>query len=217
MSIVESFDQFLFPSERKVMAGLRRPIKIQDFLDSLTYGTEMIYRCPLRVLRERTAHCFDGALFAAAALRRIGFLPLILEMLPNDRDDDHLLSLYKVDGHWGAVAKSNYVGLRYREPVYRNLRELVMSYFEQYYNIEGEKTLRGYTSPLHLTTFDRFGWMASDEHLGRIADRLEETRKMSIITSQMSAGLSPIDPRSYQAGLFGAIKKGLYQPSRRKR
>ncbi len=107
-----------------------------------------------RSLTIAVAHCFDGCLFAAAALRHIGYPPLIVELLPTDRDDDHLIAVYKLRGAWGAVAKSNFAGLTYREPIYRNLRELVMSYFEQYYNVAREKTLRGYTAPLDLRTFD---------------------------------------------------------------
>jgi len=194
------------------MARLHSPGRIQAFLDELAYSAEPIYRCPRCVLRERTAHCFDGALFAAAALRCIGYPPLILDMLPNDRDDDHLLALYKVDGHWGAVAKSNFAGLRFREPIHRTLRELVLSYFEQYYNVAGEKTLRGYTMPLNLKHFDRFNWMGSDAHLERIAGRLDEMRRVSLLTQQMEARLSPVDERSYRAGLSGAVEGGLYQP-----
>ena len=115
------------------------------------------------VLRERMANCFDGAVFAAAMLSRLGHPPLILDMLPNGRDDDHVLAVYKRDGHWGAVAKSNFAGLRFREPVYRTVRELVMSYFEQYYNVDREKTLRAYTRPLNLQVFDKYQWMTRNE------------------------------------------------------
>jgi hypothetical protein len=216
MTATELFDQALSKTERTLMAKLNSPSGIQAFLDGFAYSTEEVYRCPLRVLRERIAHCFDGALFAAAALRRIGFPPLLLEMLPNDRDDDHMLALYKMNGHWGAVAKSNFVGLRFREAIYRTLRELVLSYFEQYYNVEREKTLRGYTAPLNLKAFDRFNWMVSDEPLEQIATRLGEIRKISVIAPQMIAKLSLVDPRSYQAGLLGAVEGGLYRPSRRR-
>ena len=216
MTATELFDQALSKTERKLMAKLNSPSRIQAFLDGFAYSTEEVYRCPLRVLRERIAHCFDGALFAAAALRRIGFPPLLLEMLPNDRDDDHMLALYKMNGHWGAVAKSNFVGLRFREAIYRTLRELVLSYFEQYYNVEREKTLRGYTAPLNLKAFDRFNWMVSDEPLEQIATRLGEIRKISVVAPQMIAKLSLVDPRSYQAGLLGAVEGGLYRPSRRR-
>jgi hypothetical protein len=133
-------------------------------------------------------------------------------MLPNDRDDDHMLALYRRDRYWGAIAKSNFVGLRFREPIYRTLRELVMSYFEQFYNVEREKTLRSYTVPLNLKAFDRFNWMTSDEPLERIGKRLDEIRKVRILTRNMIAGLSLIDERSYQAGLLGANETGLYRP-----
>src|SRR5439155_793750 len=93
--------------------------------------------------RERVAHCYDGALFAAAALRRLGHPPLLVNMYA-ERDDEHLLAVFKQAGHWGAVAKSNFVGLRYRDPIYRTLRELVMSSFQDYFNVQGDKTLRGY-------------------------------------------------------------------------
>jgi hypothetical protein len=166
------------------------------------------------VLRERIAHCLDGALFAAAALRRLGYPPLIVDLLPRDRDDDHVLALYKQDGHWGAVAKSNFVGLRFREPVYRTLRELVMSYFEQYYNVEREKTLWGYSMPLNLKAFDKLNWMGSDEPLGAIVQRLAKMRRVPVLTETMIAGLSLVDERSYQSGLLGVNEAGLYKPSR---
>jgi hypothetical protein len=211
MSVLEGFDQVLTKSERREMARLTTPNKIQAFLDGLPYSIEATYRSPLRVLRERIAHCFDGALFAAASLRRLGHPPLVLEMLPDDRDDDHMLALFRRNRHWGAVAKSNVVGLRYREPVYCTVRELVMSYFEQFYNLAYEKTLRSYTVPLNLEVFDRFGWMTKDEPLERIAERLDRIRKVRVLTPRMIAALSPIDERSYQAGLFGANEKGLYR------
>ena len=212
MHNIERFDRMLKRDERRLMAQLNSPSKSQAFLDQLFYSPQEIYRCPLRVLRERTAHCFDGALFAAAALWRLGHPPLILELLPNDRDDDHLLALYKRSGHWGALAQSNFVGLRFREPVYRTLRELVLSYFEQFYNIEREKTLRGYTRPLNLQAFDEMGWMVDDRLLERISDCLDKIRRYSLITERMTAGLTPVDERSYRAGLLGANEKGLFKP-----
>ncbi len=208
------FHQALKRSEREFLETLTTPSKIQGFLDKLPYSTEPIYRCPLRVLRERVTHCFDGALFAAVGLRRLGYPPLIFEMVPDDRDDDHLLALYQCEGYWGAVGKSNFVGLRFREPIYRTLRELVMSYFEQYYNVEREKTLRSYTLPLHLKVFDKLNWMTSDESIELIAQRLNETRKISILTPSMISNLSLVDERSYRAGLFEANERGLYKPPR---
>jgi hypothetical protein len=215
MNAENHFDQHLTLSERQILGRLTTPGKIQTFLDELAYSTEKTYRCPLRVLRERVAHCYDGALFAAAMLRRLGHPPLILEMLPNRRDDDHLLAPFKQDGHWGAVGKSNFVGLRFREPVYRTLRELIMSYFEQFYNLEREKTLRGYTLPVNLRIFDRTGWMVKDEPLDWIAEKLDRMRRVRVLTPRMVKRLSPLDARAYQAGLLGTNPRGLYRPSPR--
>ena len=208
---IDLFEQSLNRSEGRVLAGLTTPRQIQAFLDDLLYSADPFYRCPLRVLRERTAHCFDGALFAAAMLRRLGYPPLILDIVPNDRDDDHLLALFKRNGHWGAVAKSNFVGLRFRDPVYRTLRELVMSYFEQYYNVAGEKTLRGYTVPLNLKAFDKLNWMISDDPLEGVARRLDEIRQVQVLTETMIAELSPVDERSRRAGLQGVNEAGLFR------
>jgi len=202
--------------ERKIWDSLISPVKIQGFLDQMAYSCEETYRCPLRVIHERKAHCFDGAIFAAAALRRLGFPPVILEMIPNGRDDEHLLAIYRIEGYWGAVAQSNFVGLRYREPVYRTLRELVMSYFEPYYNIKREKTLRGYTHPVNLRSFEKFGWQVKDEALDRISRRLDEMKKIVLISPQMSRKFSPVDLRSYQAGLLGAERRGLFKPGRKR-
>ena len=203
----------LTKAEQRVMAELTSPPKIQEFLDQTSYSTEDIYRCPLRVLHERRAHCFDGAVFAAAALRRIGFHPLVLELIPNERDDDHLIALYKREGFWGAVAKSNFVGLRFREPVFRNLRELVLSYFEQFFNVAGEKTLRAYTLPLDLARFDTLGWTVTDEPMDRIAEALDRKRRVFIITDEAVRHLSLTDERSRKAGLLGADEAGLFNPS----
>jgi hypothetical protein len=216
MSFTTDFDRVLTQPEREFISTLTTPAKIQVFLDELPYSTEHIYRCPLRVLRERIAHCFDGALFAAATLRRLGYPPLIIEMLPNERDDDHMLAIYKRKGHWGALAKSNFVGLRFREPIYRTLRELMMSYFEQFYNLEREKTFRSYTLPLDLRTFDKWSWTTSDEYLERIAQRLDRMRKIPVLTQHMISALSLVDERSFQAGLVGANEAGLYKPTVKK-
>jgi hypothetical protein len=215
MPIVKDFDQALTRSEHRMMSRLSSPVRIQAFLDKLPYSLEKGYRCPLRVLRERVAHCFDGALFGAAAFRRLGYPPLILNMISIDEDDDHMLALYKHDGYWGAIAKSNFTGLRFREPVYRTLHELVMSYFEQFFNVERRKTLRSYTVPLDLKSFDKLNWMMSDGPLKRIGERLDEVRKVRILTRGMIAGLSLVDERSYRAGLVGTNTAGLYQPRKR--
>ena len=213
MKAVEAFDRSLNKKELGLVSNLTSPVKIQTFLDGIPYSAEDVYRSPLRVLRDRKAHCFDGAMFAAAALRRLGYPPLILDLLPHN-DDDHLLALYQREGHWGAVAKSNFVGLRFREPVYRTLRELVMSYFEDFYNVDREKTLRGYTVPLNLSALDPLNWMTCDETMDAISDKLDKIRKVYLLTDDMIAGLALVDERSYQAGLMGVNAAGLYKPQR---
>ena len=209
---MRSFQEVLTPAERREVGELTSPRRIQDFLDGLLYSADPFYRCPLRVLRDRTAHCFDGALFAAAMLRFLGHPPLLLDMLPNDRDDDHVLALFKEDGHWGAVAKSNFAGLRFRDPVYRTLRELVMSYFQDFYNVEGEKTLRGYTVSLNLSAFDEAKWMTLDAPADDIAERLDGLRRFRLLTDRMEARIAPVDERSLRAGLQGANEAGLWKP-----
>jgi len=208
---IQLFYRSLSPKERTLLSRLKSPLKIQEFLDRMPYSAEDRYRCPLAVLREGEGHCFDGALFAAAGLRMLGFAPLIVYLIA-ENDDDHLLAPFQVNEHWGAVGKSNYSGLRFREPIHRSLRELVMTYFEPYYNVKGEKTLRSYTVPLNLSSFDRYDWMTSNDHLEIISDRLDEIRTVPLLTRRMIRSLSPVDPRSYRAGLLGARKAGLYEP-----
>ncbi|HKP94089.1 MAG TPA: hypothetical protein VJS88_09355, partial [Chthoniobacterales bacterium] len=131
------------PPELRTLRALKSPIGIQRLLDEIPYHLAGTAWSPRTVLRERTAHCLEGALFAAAALRVLGFPPLILD-LEADEDTDHVLAVFKLRGHWGAIAKSNFAGCRYREPVYRTLRELALSYFNTYFNLRAERTLRRY-------------------------------------------------------------------------
>src|SRR4029077_15776832 len=141
------------------------PSKIQRFLDDIPYNTEdegETFRSPRRVLRDQTANCIEGAVLAAAALRVQGDPPLIMD-LTAVRDEDHVITVFRRRGLWGAIATSKFTGLRYREPVYRTVRELAMSYFEQYFNLAGERTLRGYGRPVNLARFDRWHWMTSAE------------------------------------------------------
>jgi hypothetical protein len=211
MEILEEFKAQLTPVERKLLDDLNSPIEIQTFLNTIPYSADEFYRCPLRVLRERKAHCFDGALFAALALRRIGHMPLILELIPNRHDDDHILALFKRYGHWGAVAQSNFTGLRFREPVYHSLRELVMSYFEVFFNSAGEKTLVGYRGPINLRVFDRLEWMTRDAGLETLSTDMDRYRVHPVISDEMAAGLAPVDERSLRAGLMGANQAGLFK------
>lgn len=210
------YQQAFRPRDLTLLATLDTPVRIQAFLDSLPYSADPFNRCPQRVLRDRLANCFDGALFAAAALRRLGHPPRIIDLFAED-DDDHLLALFQRQGRWGAVAKSNFVNLRYREPVYRTLRELVMSYFDGYFNRSGNRTLRSYTVPLDLSQYDRWNWMGSDDALWRIAERTDRLRRFPLLPPRAAAALTRVDPRTYRAGMLGVNPSGLYKPSRGKR
>lgn len=196
-------------AEQRVLARLTSPARIQAFLDEVPYSTDPIYRSPRSVLRDRRAHCLDGALLAAAALRRLGHPPLLVD-LRAVRDDDHVLAVYRSSAGLGAIAKSNFVGLRFREPIHRTLRELALGYFEDYYNAAGEKTLRAYSQPLDLRRLDRLEWMTRDDQLDEIALRLDRLRHHPLLSPARVAQLSPVDPRSYQAGMLGTDPAGLY-------
>ena len=192
--------------ERSVFRRLNTPEKIQQFLDAdLAYNKERggpTCRSPRRVLRDRTAHCMEGALFGAAALRMLGLPPLLVD-LEAVRDDDHVVAVFRSRDRWGAVAKSNYSGLRFREPVYRSVRELVMSYFEHYYNLQKEKTLRRYSRPVNLSRFDAIGWMISEEDVWPIPDHLCDVAHSPILPPYATRGLSLVDDRIFAAGLLG--------------
>lgn len=199
-------------AERGVLRKLSSPVSVQRFLDEgLVYNKETkgeTLRSPRRVLRDRTAHCAEGALFAAAAFRWHGRAARIL-LLRAVRDDDHVLALFREKGEtgaWGAVAKSNYSGLRFREPVYRSIRELTMSYFEHYYNLQDEKTLRAHSRPFDLSRFDRRGWQTAEDELWDLSDALASARLIPILSPSQTRVLSRVDPRSSQAGLVGAVK-----------
>ncbi len=200
MRSAENFN--LSKEELHLLRRLSTPEKIQQYLEDLPYNKERegeTCLSPRRVVRYNTAHCFEGALFAAAALRVNGRPPLILD-LEAVRDDDHVIAVFRVNGCWGAIGKSNYAGLRFRSPVYRNLRELVISYFEHYYNLDGEKTLRAYSRPVNLARFDTMGWMTAEDDLWSIPEYLVEIKHTPI--AQITRRVY-VDERLYKAGLVG--------------
>jgi hypothetical protein len=183
---------------------LDTPAKIQQFLDDLPYNTEAdgeTFRSPRRVLADRTANCIEGAVFAAAALRVQGEPPLIMD-LTAVRDEDHVIAVFRRRDLWGAIGSSKFTGLRYREPVYRTLRELAMSYFEHYFNLAGERTLRGYGRPVNLTRFDAMHWMTSAQDLWPIAEHLEQIPHISLLPPTAARRLTPLAPQLQAAGLL---------------
>ena len=199
--------EILSSTERAAFRSLTSPARIQRFLDcEIGYNLEPhgdTCYSPRLVLRHGVAHCMEGALVAAAALSMIGHPPLLVD-LEAVRDSDHVLSVYRSRAHWGALAKSDYSGLRSREPVYRTIRELVMSYFDHYYNPKGEKTLRAYSRPVSLRRFDRVGWITAERDVWEIPNHLCEIRHTRILTPAMERSLAPMDQRLYQAGRLGS-------------
>lgn len=205
LETVSAMGNELTPQEVSLLKSLNRPEKIQHFLDEqVAYNKEVTCRSPRRVLRDRVAHCAEGAFLAAAALRANGNAPIIIDLI-TVRDDDHLLTVFQEDGRWGAIGKSNYAGLRYREPVYRTLRELVMSYYEHYYNLDGEKTLRGYSRPVNLTRFDSIHWMTTEEDLWPICEYLCTISHARLLTPRRERQRQFVDQRLFNSGLLGSI------------
>jgi hypothetical protein len=194
------------PAEFRKLRSLKDPHGIQRLLDSMPYHLANTAWSPRRVLRENTSHCFEGALFAAAALRANGYPPLILD-LEADHDTDHVIAIYRMNGHWGAVAKSNYTGCRYREPVYRSLRELALSYFDVYFNLRAERTLRTFSRPVNMARFDSRGWMTADEDLWYVAEYLFTIGHYRLLTPAMIKKLHRLDDRSFRAGCLGRAEK----------
>ena len=193
------------PRDIRLLRALKTPARIQRFIDSLQYQYADTACSPLRVLRERKGHCLEGALLAAAALRVNGHPPLVMD-LEAVRDDDHVVAIYREHGLWGGIAKSNFAGLRFRAPIYRSLRELALSYFEHYYNLRGERTLRAYSIPVDLTRLDRQQWMTSDEDVWCVPEALIAARHHPLFPDKVARMLPRLDRRSFEAGMHGWVK-----------
>lgn len=193
-------------SELRFLRSLNSPAKIQSFLDRIPYHLAGTAFSPRMVLEHQTAHCLEGAIFAAAALRVSGYEPLILD-LEADSDSDHVISVFKQEGCWGAIAISNFSGLRYRAPVYRTLRELAMSYFNDYFNHRRQRTLRTFSQPVNLKKFDRLNWMTREDNVWFIAEHLCDIPHTPLLSSRSVRALTPVDPRALRAGTTGMRKK----------
>lgn len=200
-----SQDFGLSAKDLRTLRSLKTPALIQRFIDALEYQYADTAGSPQRVLRERKGHCLEGALLAAAALRANGHPPLVMD-LEAVRDDDHVIALYRQNGLWGGIAKSNYAGLRFRAPIYRTLRELAISYFEHYYNPRGERTLRAYAGPINLARLDRQQWMTSEEDVWCVPELLIAAKHHPLFPAKIARTLPRLDRRSFEAGLHGSVK-----------
>ena len=189
--------------EIKILKALNTPKKIQDFLNKIPINFEEkgdTCLSPRMVLREHRAHCIEGAMVAAVALRLNGEKPLVLDLTSVPRDFDHVVCVFKRNGCLGAISKTNHAVLRYREPIYKSIRELVMSFFHEYFDDNGKKTLRQYSLPVDLSRFDHLNWMASEENVWEIPDYLAKVKHFPMLTRSQIAGLRLADKPEIEAG-----------------
>ena len=198
--------------ELKFLKNMDSPVKIQDYLDSIPYNHGIDSKSPRYVLQKGSAHCLEGAVLAAACLRNLGFRPLIVDLRAVN-DDDHLIAVFKVNNCWGAIAKSNFTTLRFREPFYKNIRELCMSYFDFYFNTIGQKTLRAYASPYDISRYDSRKWMTTSDDLEYIGSDIDKQRHFPLIDNENAKSLSKVRPYLFEAGLLGSDPEGLYKPA----
>lgn len=189
----------------RALRSLNTPARIQQFIDALPYQYGNTAWSPQRALRERKGHCLEGAMLAAAALRINGRPPLLMD-LEAVHDDDHVVAIYRERGLWGGIAKSNFAGLRFRSPIYRTLRELALSYFEHYYNLRGERTLRSYSRPVNLARLDSRHWMTSEEDVWCVPEYLIAARHYPLFPDKVARALPRLDRRSFEAGMHGWTK-----------
>ena len=193
-----SSNQFGFTKEEyNFLRKLNTPIKIQDFLNKLEMNFEEhgdTCFSPCTVLQQKKAHCIEGALLAAAILRLHGHPPLILDLEATDDDFDHVIALFKKENYWGAIGKTNHAVLRYREPIYKTIREIVMSFFHEYFlNSNGKKTLRAYSKPVNLSKFDKYNWINSADHVWFIPEYLTKIKHTKILNKSQIHSLRKAD------------------------
>lgn len=192
----------LTKKEFTILKKLSTPIKIQDFLDKMPRNWEKhgdTYMSPRRVLQEKKAHCFEGALLAATALWIHGEEPLILDLKAHG-DDDHVVALYKRNGYWGAISKTNYATVRFRDPVYQTIRELVMSYFHEYFvDRTGKKVLYSFSRPFNLKKFGT-EWVVEEGNLQYIVDELDTSQHFKIVPQKNIQFIRKADSMERKAG-----------------
>lgn len=193
----------VLPLALRPLRRLNTPRKIQDFLETLPYSFDRGHdrlRSPVRVLAEHSAHCIEGALVAAAALWAHGARPLLVDLRSTADDLDHVVTVYQARGHWGALSKTNHALLRYREPVYRSVRELAVSYFHEYFLDDGRKTMRDYSDPYDLVRHHGTAWMTRTDNLWDIAEALDASRHRTIVSAVQLRGLRRADAIEIAAG-----------------
>lgn len=197
-------------NERRVLGRLRTPAHIQGFLDELAYDEKGGASSPRVVLRDGRAQCYSGALFAAAALRELGYSPRIL-WFDAVTDDGHCLALYERGGLWGSVAKSNFTTLRSREAVYPYI-SLGLSYFDGYFNSSGKRTMRAFTVPISLEQFEPRGWRFGEDRLLYIDRAIDTAERAWRLPRGSVSHISRVSEQLREAGLLGSNPAGLWRP-----
>lgn len=207
-NIQESYG--LSAKDLKTLKSLTTPQKIQDFLNNIPANYEKkgeTCMSPARALRENKIHCIEGAMIAALALSLAGERPLLMDLRASKLDYDHVVALYRRNGYWGAISKSNHATLRFRDPVYRTLRELALSYFHEYFdNKTKKKTLRSFSKPLNLNRFGK-KWITSEDELWHIAEMLDDIPHLQLVTKKNERLLRPADSMEMKAGTLLEWKK----------
>jgi len=182
--------------EVEIFKKLNSPKKIQDFLNKIPINFEPegdTCFSPQMVLQKWRCHCIEAAILAAAIFRFHGYKPLVVDLKTTKDDFEHVIAVFKQYGRWGAITKTNHAVLRYREPVYRDIRELVMSFFHEYFEKKGKKSLRSYSLPVDLSRFDKRGWMTSKENLWYIDEYLDKVKHFNIMNKKQVANLRKAD------------------------
>jgi hypothetical protein len=198
-------------SLEKTLLRLNTPWKIQEYLSRIPYNPDDYSKSAVRVFEERSAHCFEGALFASLALERLGHEPSLLH-LRSHRDDDHVVALFREKGLWGAVGKSNTTLLSWRTPVYRNLHELFLSYFPFYFNLKGQMSLCSWAGPIRLKKYEKtWNWRDGEEDVGDMSASFYDVKGTEVISPQMIERHPKAAELLTAACFLGANKKGLYR------
>jgi hypothetical protein len=213
---MQTIQSFWTAKEISLLKQLNSPFKIQEFLDRSEYNSTEETRSPRYVLEHKRTHCLEGALFAAACLEYNGMPPLVLDLQAYN-DDDHVIAIFQVNGFWGAIAKSNFTTLRFREPVYRTLRELAMSYFDFYFNTIGDKSLRGYSLPHNLSRFNKMEWRTTLNDLEDIGYYLDKVKHFPLINATQIKALEPATPLLLKSSMMGSNPAGLFTPGSKKK
>lgn len=195
--------------EKSLIRKLNTPAKVQDYLNALKFNFEKhgeTLKSPLNIMRSGQAHCFEGAILGAYILSVHGFKPYLLHLKSTDKDYDHVIAPFKVGGFWGALSKTNHAVLRYREPVYKNIRELSMSYFHEYFLNDGAKTLRQYSELLDLNDFEP-GWESSEEEIWGVDEELDKVKHHDVVPKAYIKKLRKADRLEIKAGEISEFKK----------